>query len=148
MTVNTDLLEKTLAVIVARPQGWDQSTWISAVPDATTESCGTTACLAGHALIQSGDFRQVKIIWDYEINDEREFNPEADEVTGEFDLQFIHKDEAWSLDTYVDPFFEAAERLGLDDGQAEHLFYQTQDMVWDSADQFADYVREYLKVNG
>lgn len=44
MSVNVDLLRRTLAHIEQHPEEWDQGTW----------RCGTAACFAGHAAILAG----------------------------------------------------------------------------------------------
>jgi len=46
-TLNIALLNKTLDAIVADPESWDQRDFL----------CGTKMCLAGHALIQSGEYK-------------------------------------------------------------------------------------------
>lgn len=45
MTINKELLVKTLAFIKANPETWDQGDWV----------CGTTMCFAGHACVLNGD---------------------------------------------------------------------------------------------
>lgn len=49
MTVNVQLAEKVLAKIHAHPEMHYQGTWID-------EECGTTACIAGHAMLASGEY--------------------------------------------------------------------------------------------
>lgn len=49
MTLNVQLAEKVLAKIHAHPEMHYQGTWID------TE-CGTTACIAGHAMLASGEY--------------------------------------------------------------------------------------------
>lgn len=44
MTINTDLLQRTLEHIEAHPEEWDQTVW----------ACETSACFAGHAVWLSG----------------------------------------------------------------------------------------------
>lgn len=48
MAVNKRLLRKTLAVIEAHPEHWDQESY------ASKNECGTTACFAGWAVVLSG----------------------------------------------------------------------------------------------
>lgn len=49
MTLNVPLAEKVLAMIDAHPEKHDQEYWLDPV-------CGTTACIAGHAMLASGEY--------------------------------------------------------------------------------------------
>lgn len=51
MTVNLELLNKTLDIIKVKPEEYDQNTWVSKDEDSP---CGTTMCFAGHAAILAG----------------------------------------------------------------------------------------------
>lgn len=46
--MNIPLLEKVKAAILAEPQTYNQAYFIEETP------CGTTCCIAGHALLQAG----------------------------------------------------------------------------------------------
>jgi hypothetical protein len=48
MPINIPLLRKTLEHITTDPGLWDQACW------ASRSACGTTCCLAGHAVILAG----------------------------------------------------------------------------------------------
>lgn len=48
-----DLLRKALARIEAEPQTFDMLNWVAASDESP---CGTTACLAGHVLLASGQW--------------------------------------------------------------------------------------------
>jgi len=48
MSVNVELLKKTLAHIEAHPEEWNQLEW-----------CGTSCCFAGHAALLSGSSRVI-----------------------------------------------------------------------------------------
>lgn len=47
--MNVELAEKVLAKIHEHPEMHYQGTWID-------EECGTTACIAGHAMLASGEY--------------------------------------------------------------------------------------------
>lgn len=49
MTLNVQLAEKVLAKIHTHPEWHYQGTWID-------QECGTTACIAGHAMLASGEY--------------------------------------------------------------------------------------------
>ena len=49
MTLNVPLAEKVLAMIDAHPEMHDQNWWLE-------PECGTTACIAGHAMLASGEY--------------------------------------------------------------------------------------------
>jgi len=51
MPINRALLAETLAHIAANPDKWDQGAW---VVESETSPCGTAACIAGHAVLNSG----------------------------------------------------------------------------------------------
>lgn len=48
MTVNKDLLRRTMTYIEEHPKEWDQDTW------AAKTVCGTAFCFAGHAVRLAG----------------------------------------------------------------------------------------------
>lgn len=50
--MNITLLKKSLDAIAQEPSRWDQTKWV----DNDKEPCGTTLCLGGHALLQSGQY--------------------------------------------------------------------------------------------
>lgn len=49
MTLNVQLAEKVLAKIHEHPEMHYQGTWLES-------ECGTTACIAGHAMLASGEY--------------------------------------------------------------------------------------------
>lgn len=63
--LNEKLLDRTLQAIIDDPSGWNQSDWCRVrrvkVPADVVRGdvalCGTTACLAGHALLESGQWQ-------------------------------------------------------------------------------------------
>lgn len=70
--MNTKLLEKCFTRILKEPERWDQSSWGDARPidevpakmrklieEGADAACGTTACLAGHAMLLSGEWKQI-----------------------------------------------------------------------------------------
>jgi hypothetical protein len=89
--MNVDLIERTLRRIEARPQEFDMASW------ADFGHCGTTACFAGHAMLESG----------YQITGDLAYayyrRPDGSEVGDEFD--------------------EGANLLDLTQAQARRLFY-------------------------
>jgi hypothetical protein len=99
--VNLDLLKEIHQKITTTPEGWDQEVW------AAQRECGTSYCIAGWACVLSG----------YKVNFE---NAEPDFYGGR---------EVTTLDNgeYIDA--KASELLGLDDWQANVLFYSTSNPV-------------------
>jgi hypothetical protein len=119
-TLNIALLNKTLNAIVADPESWHQRDFL----------CGTQMCLAGHALIQSGQFT-IKAKMFVRVDDVDDFHA-------------------------VDPETDGAALLGLTGEQADHVFYlmpsareewlATVGTVDADPVAFAAYVRTYLGV--
>jgi hypothetical protein len=136
MTVNTAVLDAALRQITAVPEGWNQSTWIS--PANGDNACGTTMCLAGHVMIASGEFRQARLVEDDFSYREAQPGEIAD------DIEFARMGERYDPDVEIDPGDEGRRILGISDAEANHLFHSTVDMDWESAYEFADYVRDYL----
>lgn len=97
MTVNVDLLQRTLAHIEAHPEEWNQGTW----------RCGTAACFAGHAAILAG------AQWaepDYEtapwLDNEKVITP-----SGERREVFDYAPEVLGLAHHSHPLFNASNDL-------------------------------------
>lgn len=99
--VNLDLLKEIHQKITTTPEGWVQETW------AMQKECGTSYCIAGWACVLSG----------YEVNFE---NVEPDSY-GEQEVSYLANGEC--IDS------KGKELLGLDDWQANSLFYTTSNPV-------------------
>lgn len=97
MTINTDLLRRTLTHIETHPDTWDQRAW----------RCGTTMCFAGHAATLAGGQ------WadgPYAAYLHAEQDDPADRVILHGGLRLIYAQD------------RAQHVLGLDDVQAAALF--------------------------
>ena len=125
MTINTELLERVFDLIRKDPAHWDQSGWIigtqgevdlSMIDKGQPELCGTTCCIAGWAMLLSGEFRPV-------FNDTNTFINDMIEVSSGSTTNEIAESEDSS---YNDPdevyLWEGARLLGLTEAQATHLF--------------------------
>lgn len=110
--MNTELMEKVLQHVEARPEKLDMNTWISGVlPEGTAPGdtmCGATCCIAGWALMLS---------------------PENTVVTS--DMGYV-KGIRFPNGEYVDrdgPTYDwgkmGAKALGLDEDQASDIFYRS-----------------------
>ena len=122
---NYDLVQKTFEVIRTHPSQWDQGVWagsmdVDRIPDAMLDKiedgadamCGSTACMAGHLLMQTGDYR-MKIIDIY--------RDDQDKVT-EYDVEMVRK----SGGQMVEFLSEAAAAAGFSLELARVLFHQTE----------------------
>lgn len=113
MSVNTDLLRKTLAHIEAHPEAWEQSVWAVRGLD----GCGTALCFAGHAVTLSG----LELSWvdEYEDgygNDDDEYWTPARQVANNVRVDPDSRLHGYSIR------YAAADLLGLNDEQAYRLF--------------------------
>lgn len=91
MERNAELLRKVADKIAAFPELYDQGCW------AEEDACGTTACIAGHALLESGKYRERVDDWG--------------------SVFFFNKE-----GVAVPPAEEAEALLGLSKGEATRLF--------------------------
>ena len=96
---NTDIpmLRKVMEYIENNPRSWDQESFVS--------HCGTTFCLAGHALILSGE---------YKIAHNMRVSPLGDKWA-----EFVRVSDGES----VDPQVEATKILGLSPAAGRKLFH-------------------------
>jgi hypothetical protein len=82
--VNKELAEKVYDKITAKPELLDMSTWISDTVDdkghiiGGNVDCHTTACIAGHAVIESAEY---ELVWDIITDSWKPVNA-AGEVVG------------------------------------------------------------------
>lgn len=140
--MNITLLEKVLNLIEEKPEKWEQASWVDSreltpgqladMQAGKYEMCGTTACVAGWALLLSGQY-------------EPELSP-----TGKYVISIREKATGLSLEQMddgddADSIYErlGAELLGLDHDQAYRIFLG---MRYDSQlpKTFTDQVRFYL----
>lgn len=141
MTINEKLLRDTIKIIEKKPEQWDQRTWGRSSPEGRVSAetvgldredpseytvlpegvtCGTSMCLAGHVVTQSG---YPLVWWDGDSSANWCVNPETKK------LEDISK--------------VAARLLGLDQQQAGAVFHShaaRQD--WKGAFPFSDYENE------
>ena len=128
--MNTDLLNKALDAILAKPDKWNQDQWLGQVPvdkipDAMLDKietgadamCGTTACLAGHVLLASGKY-EVKIGYVYYRGD----------ALQDYVINFHEKGVAASLPNYQTSD-RATNVLDADPGLTARLFWMTEPHV-------------------
>lgn len=102
--VNEELLRAACKRIIDDPESWDQRRW------GATSTCGTTFCLAGHALMASG--RYIYQMWHHfdSLEDEKDWV-----VAGKFYL----KEDGRRAGR---PDHDAMDLLGLTRWQAMRLF--------------------------
>lgn len=140
--VNELLLDLALSRIVNEPASWDQSTWGQAINKLLPTTvqpgdfmlCGTTACLAGHLMLESGQWRlRLKRV---DRNNEN--------VAYENVAEFVNL-----RGETPDPFMDiripdlAGELLGLTGPEQRYLFGVNYARSM-TPKQFARYVRAYL----
>jgi hypothetical protein len=157
----TTLLDKVLAEIVAKPDNWDQSCWVAPVvpytelPEIGTELnvCGTTMCLAGWALVCSGEWKPIvaedpSFGSDSKIRDSKIITF-VNVSTGLAPKEHLeaeagsNSDLAWELGVRGGVAAVARRLLGLTDADAHHLFFG--DLDTDDPEEFAAAVRHYLE---
>lgn len=134
MTINTELLERVFNIIRNDPKHWDQSTWISGtqgevdlsmIDKGQPELCGTTCCIAGWAMLLSGEYRPV-------LNSLGTYIHDMIEVDSGNTITEIAEDEDNSYGGDSDDVYtsEGARLLGLSESQARYLFV-TMEPVYD-----------------
>ena len=140
--INELLLDLALTRIVNEPASWDQSTWgrgiNSKLPPTVQPGdvvlCGTTACLAGHAMLESGQWRLRLTQVERDHDNETYMNV----------MEFVNL-RGETPDPFRDSRIpeEAGKLLGLTVSEQQHLFgvSYTNGMT---PKQFARYVRAYL----
>lgn len=111
--LNIPFARKVVEYIEAHPDEHEQATFAKRA----INGCGTTACIAGHALLLSGEY-DLTAEWDF---------------AGEFD--FIQK----STGEIVVASDHAQALLGVDEVQQETLFFTLQD-----EDEALDFLRELI----
>ena len=104
-TPNLALTERVFAYIQAHPETWEQRVW------AAKTECGTACCFAGHAVALAHPDAA------FDLPDDDEDDPTAYAVTlsGEKDSRPIRS--------------AAVDALGLNEGEAENLFYEKNDLL-------------------
>ena len=173
--LNVELINTCLDNIVAEPKRWDQGTWssgwiITKVPKAmlpkvvkgAESMCGTTACLAGQAMLASGEWRTVITNVEKLKTQNQADNASAEQWYGKknwkvddllsYDVDFQHVESSmWPID-YLDAdqsgepcLIIAQELMGLTYDQAHYLFIAISDRTW-TPKGFAKHVRSYLGI--
>lgn len=98
-TLNIELAEKVLSHIEHDPDSHYQGSWIN--------DCGTTACIAGHAMLASGEFvRKLDV-----------------GILGDRYARLVHRDTG----EYPEPVIEGARLLGLNGSQATSIFMEMEE---------------------
>lgn len=154
--IGNQLLEQCLTKIEADPLHWYQGCWsgpvdIDEVPKSMLDKieegadakCGTTACLAGHAMLASGKYKSVITVleyhWDYERDEEDRSRPP---IGYEVELAYPDGTVLPGQFTYVE---EGAALLDLPEDLAKTIFMST---GWnsdaDSAKEFVAWVRKTI----
>lgn len=117
---NANAIYKTMAAIT--DENLNMAHW--AASDAPKMTCNTTMCLAGHAVVAAGK----ALRW------------VLDEETGEWNAS--DTTDRHSVEDF------AAEYLGLDEDQAEELFFETPaetvEELWDAIENLTDVKRPSL----
>ena len=162
-TCNTELFEKCFAEITRNPDGWDQQIWcggqslrnmpsevVNTIAMGAAATCGTTACLAGHAMVLSGVWRQVISFVDRSMDGRilfygTEFIHVAEDVNIE-QWEELHRSEG-SHDLDIDSAYvmQGAEALGIDRDLAYKLFMKTS--ISDPED-YVKWVKSTLYMHG
>lgn len=123
MTLNVEKLVELRDQLVLHPEQHDQNTWVNThgetiTPDEQPDmSCGTTACAAGWTVLLNGER-----FADYGTVLADTSNPSAYR-------QHVYRDGAFTLRLVVSVPERAQQILGLNDQQAEQLFYLERDKV-------------------
>lgn len=127
--MNIKLLEKCLDQIQDKPDQWNQSSWytgrpldeipasmIDRIEDGADAACGTTACLAGHALLLSGKYKSVisNVDWDAD-----------DKIVG-YEVEIVDRDGDSVAGREIQL---AAEELDMDSYLAQRLFHMTESLT-------------------
>jgi hypothetical protein len=117
---NANAIYRTMAGVTDENLNMDH--W--AASDAPKMTCNTTMCFAGHAVVAAGK----ALRW------------QLDESTGEWAASMTT--EGHSVEAF------AADYLGLDDDQAEELFFETPaetvEELWDAIENLTDVKRPSL----
>ena len=173
--LNVELINTCLDNIVAEPKKWDQGSWssgwiITKVPKAmlpkvvkgAESMCGTTACLAGQAMLASGEWRTVITTVEKVKDQNQADNASAEQWYGKknwkvddvlsYDVDFQNvESNQWPSD-YLNKgdtddacLVIAQELLGLTFEQAHYLFITISDRSW-TPKGFAKHVRNYLHI--
>lgn len=142
--INTALLDKCLDAIVSKPQNWYQSTWISAKPvydipepmlpfieEGKDAMCGTTACLAGHAMQLSGNYKTVIT----------NVMKDIDGKVTNYSVMMVDKNDEDNIVCDDDIEWMGRDLLGLEGDLAHRLFHMTDSM---DPKHFAAWVRETI----
>lgn len=148
--LNLELLKETLDRIKAKPQAWDQSTFVGVnvaygdrIEDEEEALCSTVACLAGHAMAASGQWK-FAVLTDMQDGSKTVelVNVETDQEPREWIPD--HREElqdSWGGNSYE---VVARNLLGLTYDQANLLFYGSD--YPDDPDEFASWVYAKLGI--
>lgn len=136
--LNEDLLERCLTQIVEHPETWNQQAWGQAERPKHETECGTTHCLAGWAMVLSGEYATEV---DYAGG---AYYTDAD---GErFGLYFVETETGKRIPENDTVFIDAGQRLlGLERPVARRLFLDT--VYMRDPLEFAEHVRRTIKEN-
>lgn len=116
-----DLMNQIIEKINIEPQKWNQSSWLNAQEGPAESSCGTTACIAGWALLLSGEYT-VCVEYMRDDNGKIVFN----NING-----YPYVEDSWLEDAYGQKVTEdhykqrGAALLGLTSDQARDIFLFT-----------------------
>lgn len=103
--LNEQMLDLVINFIQLNPDKHDQESWVAVTYDESDgEICGTTCCVAGHALLLSGDWTLKEVM-----------NHSGEIV----DVDIVSADDGSTRPHYSR---EAAKVLGLTTGEADSLF--------------------------
>lgn len=103
--LNEELIDRVLARIERDPATWHQGDFFAF--RSGVDFCGTTACFAGHALLESG--------WTMDVKESEMFS---------YGHSVVVRDPSGKINVNYDD--EAAELLGFTEDEAERVFYETQ----------------------
>lgn len=102
--LNNELIDKVMAKIATDPEAWSQATWV----------CKTTACFAGHALIESGLY-EIRVISDRPCP--------YDDIDCQCGTEVAIVDK--ETGSVVNVQSRARELLGFNEGEAHRVFLDT-----------------------
>ena len=111
MEMNKELLKRVAERIVEAPQNFDMRDWFIDKSGSTGEACGTAACIAGEACLESG-----RAVW---RNGQLELGPAVPENS------FLRRHQAKGyLPKHMSWDEEGRRALDLTEEQSNRLFYK------------------------